>query len=213
MGWMSSACVDVARWLASVPDGSGVRVPTMALISSAGVPGPEGWATDRRRLADAAGDEPCISIRCERAPQHGASQHRPGTPGCTVCGVRDLDWEGALRCGARVAGRPQLHEHDHAAQPGRGNERGRHADQRRAPTVFLAVGATPTIDDYLREADALVGSVSQCSRVNENIAESKYEGIHRRATHWPAPWNDIVRHSLRRQSVIATRSPSVSPDA
>ncbi len=43
-------------------DGSGIRVPTIASIASAGVPGPEGWTTVRRRLFDAATQEPGITI-------------------------------------------------------------------------------------------------------------------------------------------------------
>ena len=44
-------------------DGSGVRVPTIASIASAGVPGPEGWATVRRRLFEAAAAEPGVRLR------------------------------------------------------------------------------------------------------------------------------------------------------
>ena len=43
-------------------DGSGIQVPTIASIASAGVPGPEGWTTVRRRLFDAANEEPGITI-------------------------------------------------------------------------------------------------------------------------------------------------------
>lgn len=62
----------------------------------------------------------------------------------------------------------------------------------------------PTSDEYLRESGALVGSVSQHSLVNEDIADSQYDEINRRAENWPAPWNDIVRYSVRNRSVIAT---------
>ncbi|MDN6177263.1 MAG: FAD-dependent monooxygenase [Micrococcaceae bacterium] len=46
-------------------DGSGTAMPSIASIASAGAPGPEGWATVRRRLADAAALEPGVSIHYE----------------------------------------------------------------------------------------------------------------------------------------------------
>ncbi|MEO6987253.1 MAG: hypothetical protein ABI239_01240, partial [Aquihabitans sp.] len=51
----------------------------------------------------------------------------------------------------------------------------------------------PTSDDYLREAGSLVGTVTQRSLLNDEISAAKYEDIHRRAEHWPALWDEIVR--------------------
>lgn len=72
------------------------------------------------------------------------------------------------------------------------------------PRMYFWQWYDPTSDHYLREAGALIGSVSQYSLVNENIAESKYEDIGGRAAHWPAPWDDIVRCSVRQRRIIAT---------
>lgn len=216
-------------------DGSGASVPTIASIASAGVPGPEGWATVRRRLADAATAEPGISIHYEsevveigqnaetawvkdaKGTVHvadilmGADGHRsivrrsvdPSHPDATYAGY--AIWTGKA---------------SYAVAPGWAEGRN-HMDMITLPhgDGAMIVGETktngnargyfwqwydPTSNDYLRESGALVGDVSQYSLVNEGIAASKYEDIHRRVAHWPAPWDQIVRHNVHRRRIIAT---------
>ncbi len=216
-------------------DGSGTSVPTIASIASAGVPGPEGWATVRRRLADAAAAEPGISIHYEweaveigqdadtawvtdaRGTVHvadvlmGADGHRsmvrrsidPFHPDATYAGY--TIWTGKAPYEAApdwVEGRNHmdmitLPHGDGAMIVGETKTNGN-------PRGYFWQWYDPTSNDYLRESGALVGNVSQYSLVNEGIAASKYEDIHRRAAHWPAPWDQVVRHSVRRRRIIAT---------
>lgn len=216
-------------------DGSGIKVPTIASIASAGVPGPEGWAKVRRRLADAAADEPGISIRYETEIAHigqdadsawaidtagsvhsadiliGADGHRslvrrsvdPEHPDATYAGY--VIWTGKAPYEA-APGWQEDHNHMRmiTLPQGDGAMIVGETQTNDEPRRYFWQWYDPTSNDYLREAGALAGSVPQYSLVNENISESKYDDIHRRAGHWPAPWDDIVRHSVERQKVIAT---------
>ena len=216
-------------------DGSGIRVPTIASIASAGVPGPEGWSTVRRRLLEAAMEEPRITIVHERevvCVDHdsdsawaqdsdgelhradilvGADGHKslvrrvvdPTRPDATYAGY--MIWTGNV---------------PHEAAPGWvTDENWMNMIDLPDGEGMMIVGETATngeprryfwqwydasSDDYLRDEGALVGSVTQHSLVNEDIAPWKYEEIERRATQWPEPWNRIVRHSTQARRIIAT---------
>lgn len=216
-------------------DGSGIRVPTIASIASAGVPGPVGWAMVRRRLADAAANEPGMAIRYDtEVVKIGADADSawardtaglvytgdilPGDDGHRSMVRRSIDpehpdaryagytiWTGKAPCDAAPGWQEGRNYMNMITLP---NQDGAmivgETQTNDEPRRYFWQWYDPTSDNYLREAGALVGSVSQYSLVNENSAASKYADIHRRAAHWPAPWDDIVRHSVRRQSVIAT---------
>ncbi|MGP5163790.1 FAD-dependent monooxygenase [Arthrobacter rhombi] len=216
-------------------DGSGFSAPTIASIASSGVPGPEGWATVRRRLADAAATEPGISIHYESEVVEigqdaetawikdasgkvhgadillGADGHRsmvrrsvdPSHPDATYAGY--TIWTGKAPYEA-APGWAEGHNHmDMITLPhGDGAMIVGETKTNGEPRRYFWQWYDPTSDDYLHESGALVENVSQHSLVNEGIAASKYEDIHRRAGHWPAPWDQIVRHSVHRRQVIAT---------
>ncbi|MDO5745768.1 MAG: NAD(P)/FAD-dependent oxidoreductase [Micrococcaceae bacterium] len=216
-------------------DNSGTRVPTIASIASAGLPGPESWATVRRRLADAAAQEPGIVIRYETEVALigqdadsawaidttgsvysadiliGADGHRsmvrsgvdPGHPDATYAGY--VIWTGKAPY-AVAPGWQKGHNHMRMITLPNGDGEMIVGETRTndEPRRYFWQWYDATSNDYLREAGALVGSVPQYSLVNEKIAASKYADIQRRAAHWPAPWDDVVRHSVGQQRVIAT---------
>ncbi len=216
-------------------DGSGLRVPTIASIASAGVPGPEGWATVLRRLSAAAADEPGISIHYETEVAQigqdadsawatdttgtvhaadillGADGHRslvrrsvdPEHPDATYAGY--AIWTGKAPYDAAPGWQEGYNYMNMITLPnGDGAMIVGETQTNDEPRRYFWQWYDPTSDDYLREAGAVVGKVSRYSLVNENIAGSKYDDIRRRAAHWPAPWDDIVRHSVERHNVIAT---------
>lgn len=216
-------------------DGSGILVPTIASIASAGVPGPEGWATVRRRLFDAATDEPGITMRHETDVSEvgqdsnsawakdmtgevftadiliGADGHRslvrrrvdPTHPDATYAGY--TIWTGRVPYDAVLGWQKGYNYMNMITLPNRDGEMIVGETKTSGnPRGYFWQWYDPTSDDYLREAGALIGSVSQYSLVNEDIADSKHEDIYRRAEHWPAPWNEIVRYSVRQRRIIAT---------
>lgn len=216
-------------------DGSGIQVPTIASIASAGVPGPEGWTTVRRRLFDAAVQEPGITILHEtevvevgqdadsawaqdtRGTVHsgnilvGADGHKslvrrtvdPSRPDATYAGY--MIWTGNVPYEAAPSWAEghnwmnmiSLPDGDGAMIVGETQTNGN-------PRRYFWQWYDSTSDNYLREAGALVGSVTQYSLVNEGISDHKYDDIRQRAQNWPAPWDDVVRHSVDHRRIIAT---------
>ena len=216
-------------------DGSGIRVPTIASIASAGVPGPEGWTTVRRRLLEAAADESGITIvhgadvveigqDADSAwaidasgTVHsadillGADGHRslvrrsvdPEHPDATYAGY--AIWTGYAPFDVAPGWQE---DHDHWDMIGLPNGDGAmivgetqsNVSQRR----YFWQWYDPTSDDYLREAGALKDSISQHSLMDHEISADKYADIHRRAEHWPAPWDDIARYSVRHRNILVT---------
>lgn len=216
-------------------DGSGLRVPTIASIASAGVPGPEGWATVRRRLFDAAAEEPNITLvpgtevaEVGQDPDSawatdatgtvysadilvGADGHRsmvrrsvdPAHPDATYAGY--MIWTGYVPYDVAPGWQEDRDYWDMIALPsGDGAMIVGESQTNNNPRRYIWQWYDPTSTDYLREAGALKGDVSQRSLINEDIAESKLEEIYHRAAHWPEPWNDIVRYSASNRRIIAT---------
>ena len=216
-------------------DGSGARVPTIASIASAGVPGPEGWTTVRRRLFDAATAEPGITIHhgtevtevgqdADSAwaidtggTRHagdilvGADGHKslvrrtvdPAHPDATYAGY--MIWTGQVPYDA-APGWQRHHDWMNMITLPRGDGAMiiGETETNGLPRRYFWQWYDPTSDDYLRGTGALVGTVTQYSLVNEDIAQSQYDEIARRCAHWPEPWNDIVRHSVEQRRIIAT---------
>ncbi len=216
-------------------DGSGIRVPTIASIASAGAPGPEGWATVRRRLYEAADADPGITLIHETEVVEigqerdatwardmngtcysadillGADGHRslvrrtvdPERPNATYAGY--AIWTGNVPYEAAPGWQEDRNHMNMMTLPnGDGAMIVGETQTNNNPRRYFWQWYDPTSDEYLRDSGALVGSVSQFSLVNEDIAESKYDDIKRRAEHWPAPWDEIVQYSVRNRSIIAT---------
>ncbi len=216
-------------------DGSGIRVPTIASIASAGAPGPEGWTTVRQRLFDAAIAEPGITILHDTdvvdvgqdadsawavdasGTRHsadillGADGHRslvrrtvdPERPNATYAGY--AIWTGRVPCDVAPEWQEDRDHWDMIGLPnGDGSMIVGETQTNGKPRCFFWQWYDPTSDDYLREAGVLVGTVTQRSLSNDDIGADKYEDIQRRAEHWPAPWDEIVRYSVRERSIILT---------
>lgn len=141
----------------------------------------------------------------------GADGHRslvrrtvdPGHPDATYAGY--TIWTGKVPYDAAPAWAERRNYMNMISLPGgRGALIVGETQTNHLPRRFFWQWYDPTSDGYLREAGALIGSVSQRSLAGEEIAPSKYADIHRRAGSWPAPWGEIARDSVRRRDIIAT---------